>query len=88
MLPDVSKEEYILWKNNKVTKTFWAYVLNGNIQDRAQMLVGGSTLGDNVAQATSHAIGYIAALTDIYNYEWEEAEDADQTDGAQSPSSN
>lgn len=81
-MEDVSKEEYQLWKSNKVTQAFLA-VVNGRLQEVALELVSGGSLGEDVAQATALKVGYVRALTQVYNLDYSEDYYADQADRAQ-----
>lgn len=76
----VTKTEFVLWKNSKVTKMFLG-VINERIQQVAQEVVAGGTLGENVGQSTAKAIGYIKGLTDVFNLDFVEVDEDDSTIG-------
>ena len=63
-MEQVTKEQYSNWLENAVTKQFFEQV-NTRLNDKAEHLISGGTLGENSAERTSNFVGYITALTEI-----------------------
>jgi hypothetical protein len=67
---EITKEEYLAWKDNKVTRAFMA-LLSDSRNELAATLTSGGTLGEQTAINTAHCVGYIKGISEILDYEME-----------------
>mgnify|MGYP001552223886 CR=1 FL=1 len=67
----VSKEEFVAWKENKVTQAVLQYV-EALQKDRMVYLANGSTIVKDADRTTDFIVGYIQGLNEILRVDHEE----------------
>jgi hypothetical protein len=72
----ISKEEFINWKDSKVTK-FFQDRLSELREDRKEFMAAGGTLSKDSPVTTDFLVGYIQGLNEFLNSEYEERDQYD-----------
>ena len=72
----ISKEEFVAWKENKVTQAVMLHV-DAMQKDRMVYLANGSTIVKDADRTTDFIVGYIQGLNELLRVEFQEAVEAD-----------
>ena len=73
-LEQAGKEQFLAWKDHPVTQLILAWV-NQQRQDRMEMWAGGGFMAqtlEEVAMRNATVLGYMSAMNDILNIDYQE----------------
>lgn len=66
--PQITKDDFVAWRDSPVTRNFLQAIVD-RIDEKSEVLANGGVLGEYCEARYANAVGYIAAMNEVLEFE-------------------